>query len=108
MDVLVEALDNDAGYRSHFFSIFANKKIELLYLGLALGTSVKNETKTKLFCYKVVTQAFTAADLQDLGKLRGYLGEDNSDKNMGYSKSIHTKVKHTHTLNLCQLSHLCT
>lgn len=37
-------------------------------------------------------------------KLWGYLGEDNSDKNLGYSKSIYTKVKHTHTLiNLCQL-----
>lgn len=30
-------------------------------------------------------------------------------KNMGYSKSIYNKVKHTHTLiNVCQLWHLCT
>lgn len=56
-----------------------------------------------------MTHAFTAADVQDFEKLRGYLGEDNSDKNVGYSKSIYTIVRHTHTLmNLCQLSHLCT
>lgn len=56
-----------------------------------------------------MTHAFTAADFHDFEKLWGYLGEDNWDKNMGYSKSIYTKVKHTHTLiNLCQLLHLCT
>lgn len=48
MDVLVEALDNDAGYRSHFFSLFANKKIVIIMrtcgkgthqMGLELGTN---------------------------------------------------------------------
>lgn len=50
MDVLVEALDNDAGYRSHFFSLFANKKIVIItrtcgngthQMGLELGTNLE-------------------------------------------------------------------
>lgn len=49
MDALVEALGNDAGYRSHFFSLFANKKIVIIMrtrgkgthqMGLQVGTNL--------------------------------------------------------------------
>lgn len=43
MDALVEALDNDAGYRSYFFPLVANKKIDVITLrteGLELETNV--------------------------------------------------------------------
>lgn len=40
MDALVEALGNDAGYRFHFFSLFANKKIVII-CGLVVKVHIK-------------------------------------------------------------------
>lgn len=54
-------------------------------MGLELGANLRI-WRFILLRYKVVTHAFTAADLRGFEKLWGYSGEDNSDKNMGYSK----------------------
>lgn len=77
MDVLVEALDNDAGYRSHLFSRFANKKTKSLSKGLVVKVNItlvwnwEPTFSTNLKFYPVMTHASTVADLYGLEKTVG-------------------------------------
>lgn len=87
MDVLVEALDNDAGYRSHLFSLFANEnKITITrtcgkskhHMGLELVTNLEFDV---LSGYDPCIHCSWSLWFRE--SCGGPIGEDNSDKNVG-------------------------